>query len=242
MKSKKCLAIFLLIVGFCSVPLLAFVVFLLKIPNSEAIYSADLLVAFGTISMALVILYIEILKPWAEKPKIAIEFDNKAPFCRHITPEGTTQSRESFRIKVVNIGTSVAKKVKGKLVEFDTQILTVNEFFDPLFLHWSSIEPMKGLDKLGFTTTTKYLDSIDLGAEEWDYLDVFSIGEEKYRHLIIIATSPEPRGCLKQFVMRDEIILKITVFAENTDPVSKRYQLVWQDHDRIRMFEVKNKK
>lgn len=239
MSIKKILAIFLLVVGFCSVPLLAIVVFLLKSSSSEAIYIADLLVAFGTISMASVIVYIEIIKPWGKKPRIAIEFDNKAPFCRNATPEGEKESWEYFRVKVTNIGNSAAKKVRGKLVELDTGHTVINEFFDPLFLHWTSIEPARGFEKLGFAASTKYLDSIDLGVKEWDYLDVFSLGG-KIRNLIKIATSPQSRGCLKQFSMRDRAVLKITVFAENVDPVQKRYQLVWQDHDRVRMFEVKN--
>lgn len=135
MSIKKILAIFLLVVGFCSVPLLAIVVFLLKSPSSEAIYIADLLVAFGTISMASVIVYIEIIKPWGKKPRIAIEFDNKAPFCRNATPEGEKESWEYFRVKITNIGNSAAKKVRGKLVELDTGHTVINEFFDPLFLH-----------------------------------------------------------------------------------------------------------
>ena len=36
----------------------------------------DLAVALGTISMALAIVYIEIIKPWLHKPKIKIEFKN----------------------------------------------------------------------------------------------------------------------------------------------------------------------
>lgn len=238
-KIKKILTIFLLTMGFCSVPLLAFVVFLFKLPSSEAIYMADLLVAFGTISMALVIVYIEIIKPWGKKPRITIEFDNKAPFCRNATPEGERDSWEYFRVKVTNIGNSAAKKVRGKLVELDTGNTVVNEFFDPLSLHWTSIEPVRGLEKLGFAVSTKYLDSIDLGAKEWDYLDVFSLGGGSGDE-IKIATSPQPRGCLKQFGLRDRAVFKITVFVDNIDPVSKRYQLVWQDHGRVRMFEVKN--
>ena len=37
----------------------------------------DLAVALGTISMALAIVYIEIIKPWLRKPNIKIEFDEE---------------------------------------------------------------------------------------------------------------------------------------------------------------------
>ena len=44
---------------------------------------AELASALGTISMALIIVYIEIIKPWLQKPEIKIEFENETPFCRN---------------------------------------------------------------------------------------------------------------------------------------------------------------
>lgn len=190
--------VFLLAVGF-----LFFLVLRHRgVVNMDITIWANLLVAGGTISMVVLIAYIEIIRRRWGKPKVIIEFDNKAPFCRCATPEGTEESRDYVRIKVTNAGKSVAKRVRGKLVGVNTGNKIIDEFFDPLFLHWTSIEPIRGLDRLGFQTSTQYLDSVDLNAKEWDYLDVFST-DEKRRSLISIATSPQPRGCLKQFIMRE---------------------------------------
>ena len=43
----------------------------------------NLLVAFGTVGMTLVIVYIEIIRPWLQKPEIKIEFANERPYCHH---------------------------------------------------------------------------------------------------------------------------------------------------------------
>ena len=240
MRTRIVLAIILLVVGLCFVPALAFVVFLFKLPSTKAAYLANLLVASGTISMALIILYIEVIKPWLREPRITIEFDNKAPLCRCATPEGTQGSRDYVRIKVTNAGNSVAKAVRGKLVEVNSGNVIIDEFIDPLFLHWTSIEPLRGLGKLGFQASSSYVDSIDLNAKEWDYLDVFSTND-KEKGLISITTSPQPRGCLKQFWMKQSAILKVTIYGENMKPVPKIYELVWMDHNKIAMFEKKKR-
>lgn len=49
----------------------------------------NLLIAFGTIGMTLIIVYIEIIKSWIQKPEIKIEFKkDKDPYCRHEKKEG----------------------------------------------------------------------------------------------------------------------------------------------------------
>ena len=207
------------------------------------IKAANLAVALGTISMGLAIVYIEIIKPWLQKPKIQIEFDNKRPFCLPVKTVPGNCLHYHIRLKVTNEGELMAKRVRGKLVGVNTGNKIIDEFFDPLFLHWTSIEPIRGLGKLGFQTSAPYLGPIDLNAKEWDYLDVFST-DEKRRNVILIATSLQPRGCLKQFIMRERAILKITIHGENIKPVPKIYELVWANHNKnkIVMFEKKKRK
>lgn len=104
----------------------------------------NLAVALGTISMALAIVYIEIIKPWLQRPKIEIEFENEAPFCRDclirsnvIDSAGVIKDEYGYfiRLRIRNIGGSLAKNLRGKLVEVTKQSGELDADFDPLFLH-----------------------------------------------------------------------------------------------------------
>jgi len=42
------------------------------------------IVAFGTLGMALAILWLQIIKPWWKKPKIKMEFEQEEPYCKNV--------------------------------------------------------------------------------------------------------------------------------------------------------------
>ena len=198
----------------------------------------NLLTSIGTLSMALVIVYIEIIKPWREKPRIIIEFENEAPFCRTVLVERTGQLAYYIRVRVRNTGKSVARRLRGKLVEVANKNGTLNEDFDPLFLHWTTIETV---ERLSYKRFVNYLDPIDLKSGEFDYLDVFSAGAGE-KGLVKIATSPYPRGCRKKFRMSEGIeTFKITIYGDNIDPVSKTYKLVsgGKEYDELEMIDIR---
>ena len=72
------------------------------------------LTAIGTFGMALLLFYIEIIKPWRRKPKIKIEFRQEEPYCKEV-PLANLQNIPSYwmRIKVENIGKQIAKVLKA---------------------------------------------------------------------------------------------------------------------------------
>lgn len=238
MKRKRFLVVILLVIVFCSIPTFAVIASLLKLPMDKAAYLVDLLVASGTISMVLIIVYIEIIKPWLRKPRIVIEFDNKAPFCR--TAYNGKKMRYYIRLRIQNAGRSVAKKLRGKLVEVTKEDGKVDTDFDPLFLHWTTIEKTRRLE---FDPWANFLNPLDLNPTEFDYLDVFDLGEgeEPKERPIKITHTPYQRGCRKDFGMSQITnIFKITIHGENVDPVSGKYRLAWdgKKYDEIRMHKI----
>jgi len=225
---------FLLAVGF-----LFFLVLRPRgVVNMDITIWANLLVAGGTISMVILIAYIEMIRPRWGKPKVIIEFDNEAPFCRAVLVEKTGQLAYYIRVRVRNTGKSVARRLRGKLVEVANKNGTLNEDFDPLFLHWTTIETV---ERLSYKRFVNYLDPIDLKSGEFDYLDVFSTGAGE-KGLVKIATSPYPRGCRKKFRMSEGIeTFKITIYGDNIDPVSKTYKLVsgGKEYDELEMIDIR---
>ena len=227
---------FLLAVGF----LFFLILRRREVLNMDIAIWVNLLVAIGTISMVMVIVCIEIIKPWLKKPKVMMEFDNKAPFCRAVMVERTGQLAYCIRVRVRNTGKTVARRLRGKLVEVANKNGTLNKDFDPLFLHWTTIETV---ERLSYKRFANYLDPIDLKSGEFDYLDVFSAGAGE-KGLVRIATSPYPRGCRKEFRMSEGIeTFKITIYGDNIDPVSKTYKLVTggKEYNELEMIDTSTK-
>lgn len=209
----------------------------------------DLLPAIGTIGMALIIVYIEIIGPRRNKPKVSVEFDNRIPFCRRATPLLAKAERYYVRIRVENTGRSVARRLKGKLVEVRTKDGAPREDFDPVFLHWVSVEPVRKAQLavkeketphlVWYSDYTNYLDPIDLASKEFDYLDILSTGKEDGGRMEL-GTTPERRGARKSFRMSEGVgAFKITIYGEAIKPVTKVYELVWdgKQYDEVRMRE-----
>lgn len=207
----------------------------------------SVLAGIGTIGVALMIAYIEILKPWMQKPEIEIEFENKLPFCRDLLITDEEKNEYFIRLRIKNTGGSAAKNLRGKLVEVIDKDGKPHKDFDPLFLHWVPMTLMNGLD-----IYARYLDPIDLNAEEWEYLDVFHTFQkgvdyaktdllEQKEDLVHIGTTPEDRGCNINFRMSAELkAFKITIYGENIEPVTETYKLVWdgKNYDEIKMYKI----
>jgi len=233
-------------VGFCLVLVLRYGEVLIEAsPTKTAQINttnwSNWIAGVSALVMAIIIFCIEIVKPWWLKPRIIIEFNNEKPFCRHATVEGTTREQYYVRIRVKNKGKSVARRLRGKLVDAIGKDGVSHKDFDPLFLHWTTIEPPRGLDRLNYQLSVRYLEAIDLNRGEWDYLDVF-IREKGKEELIEIATTKTPRACLKELHITDEIeYVKITIYGANVDPRTETYKLVWSGakYDQIRMVPTK---
>ena len=117
--------------------------------------NGELAVALGTISMALAIVYIEIIKPWLQKPEIRIEFDKKKYLHREKKEKGPCYY---CHFMVVNSGLSQADDCEavlekiwdGKGKNEDHSKWPELEGWIPVNLKWSCEE--KGSEKACFKT------------------------------------------------------------------------------------------
>lgn len=222
------------------------------------ITKADLAVALGTISMALAIVYIEIIKPWLQKPKTKVEFKDELLFYLDVVSNG--HNHYHIRLKVINEGKSTAKRVRGKLIDIKDKKGNILKRFDPVFLHWSSMEILEKRAVINLKEKPRlctyyeqpnYLDPLDLSPKEYDYLEIIYTGEElssekegKKEGLVMICTSQTPRGTAKNFWMnqtQNTYFLTIVISGENIDPVTEKYKLIWngEKYNKIKMEPYK---
>jgi hypothetical protein len=223
------------------------IILIVGIAKIDLMVKVNLAVALGTISMALAIVYIEIIKPWLQKPKIKIEFRNEAPFCRDciigkavVAGKLRYQYGYFIRLRIRNIGGSLSKNLRGKLVEVTKPNGELDADFDPLFLHWTTIEKrQREIDPWA-----NYLDPLDLNSTEFDYLDIFNLleGRESEERPIEIIHTPHERGCRKYLEMSQvKNTFKITIYGENIEPVTEIYKLKWdgKNYNEIKMYKTK---
>lgn len=245
------------------------IILIVGIAKIDLTVKVDLAVALGTISMALAIVYIEIIKPSLQKPKIKIEFKNEAPFCRDCLIEVNVRTPAPgykgpafgyfIRLKIRNIGGSLVKNLRGKLVKVIDRYGEINTDFDPLFLHWVSIPRIKRVELDPFE---KWLDPIDLNVGEWEYLDVFNTLEklEKkedsnenspkkeakgfFKGRVYIGTKEEARVSRNIFNISEGLkAFKITIYGDNIEPVTETYKLTWdgENYNEIEMHPMNQK-
>jgi len=208
--------------------------------------------ALGTISMALAVLYIEIIKPWLQKPEIKIEFKNEMPFCRDCPTTKKDEVGYFIRLRVKNTGRSVAKRLRGKLVEIIDKSGKIDKEFDPLFLHWTSLPR---IDAHEIDPKVRWLDPIDLNIGEWEYLDIFYTFQKGVNYsktssvkqkedFVHINTKEQLRGSRLNFEMSEGLkTFKITIYGENIEPVTETYELKWdgKNYNEIEMDTINQK-
>lgn len=179
------------------------------------------LAGIGTLALALATVYVEIIKPRWNRPRFSVEFENAEPYCRVARqkvekPTGPSQEVCAYflRIKVANVGKSVANRCVGKLVEVEDDSGNVLSGYDPWALHWVGTD----WDKIPFS-------SIDLNQSEYEYLDVLYTRED-LPNLAIICKDKSLRG-LEPWFRPGTYVLQITIYGDNVKPESKRYCLAW---------------
>lgn len=212
----------------------------------------SLLVAIGTVGMTLMLVYLEVFKSWIKKPEIKIEFENKLPFCRDCPTTVKGEVGHFIRLKIRNAGGSLARNLRGKLVEIIDKDGKIDKEFDPLFLHWTSIPLVRAYE---IDPKVKWLDPIDLNVGEWEYLDVFYTLQKGVDHtkissvkqkedFVYINTKEQTRGCRTDFKMSEGLVVfKITIYGENTEPATEIYELAWdgKKYDEIKMYKAGRK-
>jgi hypothetical protein len=189
--------------------------------------SGYFLTFLGTLLLVIITLYIGVIRPWLNRPKFYVTFDNTEPYCRQTEIEvskdlsGFVTKRTTaywIRLRVTNSGKSVAKRCIGKLVKVMKQSGEELAEYDPFSLHWVGTDP----DEIP-------LKPVDLNRGEYEYLDLIYTSADAPKKAFIY-TDHVPRG-IPTFINPGEYILQVTIYADNADPETKKYRLIWKASD-----------
>ncbi len=138
--------------------LLAIFVVMVVIYLSNIREGVDLLVAFGTVGMTVIIVYIEIIRSWIRKPEIKIEFANEMPYCRHARTKNGLRPYYGHFV-VVNSGQTPADDCEAVLERvWDLRNEKRNSGgeewrnFIPCNLKWSAEDRHKDFERACFKT------------------------------------------------------------------------------------------
>ncbi len=86
-------------------------------PNNGVLNNGVLPAIAGGIVGSIMIIALQKICEWLERSRLSIEFEQKEPFCRVATIQGSGTQSYWIRIRVRNDGRSVAKCCVGKLME-----------------------------------------------------------------------------------------------------------------------------
>lgn len=192
----------------------------------------EILTAVGTLGAVFVALFAIFwpnMSRWQNRPILKFEFNNKEPFCRKIpnilnpTTGKITQLNSYYvRLRIKNIGNSIARNCKGKLIAVAHKDLgTLRQDFDPVILRW-----------VGNYNSTGVL---DINSLEYEYLDVLSTNEKSDRFHIAAIDYSIPRG-ITMDPQRDDYFILVSVYAENAEPIDNVYKITnGSEHDEVRL-------
>ena len=196
---------------------------------------AEWFTAIGTIATAIVAVFVSFLPSLTRRrnrPKFAIEFENKEPFCRHnrtwfgVLADSRREGPVStywVRLRVKNAGRSIARGCEGKLVRIAD--VTTNEDrkdFDPVVLHW-----------VGTTHNP-----IDINKSEYEYLDVIFTRADNPKVFCIHCEEKEPRA-INLCPERKDYILQIVLYGKNVEPLQKSFYLKnHEEYDKIKLSPI----
>lgn len=170
----------------------------------------ELLTAIGIITtaiVAIIVAFIPSIKRWYNRPEFSIEFENDEPFCR-VTD--LTDGRKAYwmRLRVRNVGRSVARSCEGKLVRItDTNTNEDRKDFDPVILRWVS---------------TQDYSPLDINKTEYEYLDLIYRTTNDSRTISIPANAELPLGVNLRPPLQD-YVFHVIIYGENVEPLPKSY-------------------
>lgn len=183
--------------------------------------TAALASALGTISMALVIVYIEIIKPWLQKPEIKIEFNEKR-YCRHEKKEKDPCYYCHF--SVINSGLSQADDCEAVLEKI---------------CRWDDGKKKQGWQECkDFILVNLKWSGETQGSERACFKTIYP-GERRYFCDIVRVTNSEKeeeRFTLelgRTFISQDNYLLhgkykiQISVYSKNAAKVTKKFVIDW---------------
>ena len=166
--------------------------------------------------IAIYIAFLPKIQAYVDKPILKIEFENNSPFCRLAKLTNENIDAYHIRLRVKNIGNSIAKKCEAHLDKITWEGFSTNwdpeKAIDPMSLHWvdSSIEQVVTLDNS--TKYTRYNKYIDIPPGGYQYFDLFYTTNKGYIYLF--PTDEKPRGFSFSLGI-DNYTFHITIYSEN---------------------------
>lgn len=194
--------------------------------------------AIGTVAtaiVAMVVAFIPSIRRWYNRPRFSIEFENEKPFCRVTTVirqlavdgAGSTTLAYWIRLRIRNIGRSVAKACEGKLVRIkDAETKEESKDFDPVVLRWVSTQAYK---------------PVDINKKEYEYLDlVYRTAQDD--EVFIVADRKLRMGINLNLPLKDYIFYVI-IYGENVEPLEKAFYLKkHKEYDKIELLPFEEEK
>ncbi len=158
-------------------------------------------------------------------PKLELDFRDEGTFLR----ENTDSGWESFwlRLRVMNIGGSVAEGCSGKITKFmDSKGLPIN--YDPLTLHW-------------IETPWEYpFRTVELRKDEERYLDILAQKANNGTSTYLLWPQTRLIDELKPLPTNTSRI-EVTIYSKNADSRSKKFEIRWDaghSYKGIRLKEI----
>jgi len=209
----------------------------------EASTIAMTISAIGTVALAAITFYIEVIKPRIKKPKLEIKLQRRNkqyPYIHTrdvVNEEGQTSQRDlpggrreyrkarEMELDVTNNGKTPAYNCEGKCeVQKDGKIQPI----EPLLLYWSRKLPFARRDPgEPKPITINRNDREELRFLRLEFWSEYGTEELWQRHGVdIVGLSID--GFRRCNIQRGhEYTIKITVFSENAEPASKRFRVEW---------------
>jgi hypothetical protein len=179
--------------------------------------------AIGTVLAVIVAIVLSVsslIAKWWNRPRFKVEFKNEEPYSR--TTKFPSYLAYWIRLRVLNVGRSVAKDCEGKLVKIiDAQTKEELRNFDPVVLHWVGAR----IDK-----------PIDINKNEYEYLDIINTQSNDPNRFYIrgVGLKEDIRGINPNPERRD-YFLHIEIYGANIDPQFVEVELKnHRDFDKIR--------
>lgn len=218
-KREKILALLLVLIVVGAV---VCYLFRLKRIEINAKDGVGLLVAIGTIGMAFIIVYIEIIKSWIQKPEIKIEFVDDDPYCRH---EKKKEGPGPYwcHFVVVNSGGSQADDCEAVLEkiwdlngEKDHGKWPEREGWIPVNLKWSTEKFFR----------RKYYKTIYPGGRKY-FCDIGRVNKLEKNKIFAFELSGS-------FISQDTSLkpdsykIQISVYSKNAVKVTEKFEIDWR--------------
>lgn len=192
---------------------------------------------FAAVIVALLAIFLPIYLKHKSRPILKIEFSNTEPFCRHVSGvvdliSRTGQQKEIYfvRLRIKNRGESLAKGCQGELIAIANKDLkSLRKDFDPVVLNWVGSDKYKRVSSTTSNIITNTIEiektpTKDINAQEYQYLDLFSVEKNRSRIDIQAIDRDIPRGIVLDPEL-DDYFLLVTIYSENAIPESEVFKL-----------------